>query len=244
MTPYSGRFFRERQNGARSSARVVVPLVLAATGARSVVDVGCGVGTWLAVFRELGTERILGVDGDYVDPAQLEIPADHFLAHDLREPLHLDERFDLAVCLEVAEHLPAAAATRLVADLTGLAPVVLFSAAIPGQGGTGHVGERWQDEWAELFAEREYDPVDLVRPAIWEDPAVDEWYAQNMLLYVARSEARRFPRLAAAGLPLRIVHPRVHAAQAIEPGVRPAAARLAGALRRAAARRAPQRPTD
>jgi SAM-dependent methyltransferase len=234
---YGRGFFEARRGGSRASAEVVVPIVLELVDVLSVVDVGCGTGSWLAAFRSRGADRVLGIDGDYVDRSTLEIPAESFVAHDLGQTLDLDERFDLAMSLEVAEHLPAAAAERLVATLTELAPVVLFSAAIPEQGGTGHVSERWQDEWAALFAARGFDPVDAIRPRVWNDDRVDEWYAQNTLLYVARAEAARFPRLRAeAALPLRVVHPRVHAAQSVEPGVRVAGGRFLRALRRSVAR--------
>lgn len=142
MTVYDERFFEELREGARSSARAVVPLVMRMLAPASVVDVGCGLGTWLAVFAENGISDFLGIDGSYVDPLRLEIPRGRFLPHDLSTPLRLDRRFDLAVSLEVAEHLPGSAAETCVGSLAELAPLVLFSAAIPFQGGTNHVNEQ------------------------------------------------------------------------------------------------------
>jgi 2-polyprenyl-3-methyl-5-hydroxy-6-metoxy-1,4-benzoquinol methylase len=156
--PYTNDYYDALREGARRSARVVVPLVLGLVPARSVIDVGCGRGTWLAVFRAHGVEEVRGVDGDYVDRGRLEIPADRFEAHDLTRPLRPAGRFDLAVSLEVAEHLPAEAADAFVGSLTLLAPVVLFSAAAPYQGGEGHVNERWPAYWAGRFAARGVRP--------------------------------------------------------------------------------------
>ena len=201
---YSPRWFEARSGGARRSATVILPLLFEIARPRSVVDLGCGTGSWLAVAREMGAE-VLGVDGDYVDRAQLEIPADRFLAHDLSEPLRLEESFDLAICLEVGEHLPPERSEALVQTLTGLAPVVAFSAAIPGQGGTGHVNERWQDYWAGLFAARGYRTLDLVRPRVWDDESVKHYYAQNLLVY---ADPQRVEVPAAPEIPLRLVHPR------------------------------------
>ena len=113
----------------------MVPLVLQLLPVRSVVDVGCGDGSWLVVFRKLGVKEILGIDGEYVDPGLLQIPQDCFQAFDLAKPFSLGRVFDLAVSLEVAEHLPAECAPGFVECLTRLAPSVLFSAAIPFQGG-------------------------------------------------------------------------------------------------------------
>jgi 2-polyprenyl-3-methyl-5-hydroxy-6-metoxy-1,4-benzoquinol methylase len=114
---YGDVYFASQRGSAASSARVVLPLVFQWTHPRSVVDVGCGIGTWLAAAIELGVSDVLGVDGSYVNPAQLEIPAAAFIAHDLEDRLALDRRFDLATCLEVAEHLPKTRSGSLIDDL-------------------------------------------------------------------------------------------------------------------------------
>ena len=148
---YTPQFYDLHQDGARRSARQIIPLVLNWVRANSVVDVGCGTGSWLATVRECGNDDIIGVDGDYVYQSQLEIPRATFVARDLTRPVDLGRSFDLAISLEVAEHLPAPCASTFVASLVKLAPIVLFSAAIPGQGGTDHVNEQWQDYGAICF---------------------------------------------------------------------------------------------
>ncbi len=95
----------------------------------------------------------------------------------------LPRRFDLACSLEVAEHLPQAAAEDFVRLLVAAAPVVLFGAAIPGQGGPGHVNEQRQSWWAAKFARHGYVAVDCIRPAVWHVPDVEWYYAQNILVY-------------------------------------------------------------
>src|ERR1700730_3858057 len=150
--PYNSVFFAEQRSGSLRSAKVVVPIVTQLIRPKTVVDVGCGCGTWLSVFKDQGTSRILGLDGDYVDTSSLLIPRDCFRAVDLNRPVDLDEKFDLTVCLEVAEHLPKASAEPLIRSLCHLAPVVLFSAAVPMQAGTHHVNEQWPDYWKALFA--------------------------------------------------------------------------------------------
>jgi SAM-dependent methyltransferase len=211
--PYTADFFAVHRAGARRSARVVVPFVLELVAARSAIDVGCGDGTWLSVFREYGIEDVYGVDGDYVDRDRLEIPRDRFHPHDLTRPLHLDRTFDLAVSLEVAEHLPAEAAEGFVASLVRLAPVVLFSAAAPYQGGEHHVNEQWPAYWAERFARHDFLPVDCLRRRIWAHPDVEWWYAQNAFLYVERKRLETDAALnreyeSAGPVALALVHPR------------------------------------
>ena len=182
---YSEKFYARVSPGSLSSARVVLPIVFDLLQPHRVADIGCGTGMWLAVCRELGAQRILGVDGKWVTSRTLQIPVESFQSADLCEPLSLPEAFDLVISVEAAEHLPERRAESLVADLVRLGKAVLFSGAVPRQGGESHVNEQWQDYWAQLFAKQGYVPIDCVRPIVWSDPRVDYWYAQNVLLYVA-----------------------------------------------------------
>ncbi len=183
---YSRGFFEGHSPGVRQSARKIVPIVLHLVQPKSVIDVGCGTGTWLSVLMEYGVADVLGIDGPYVEPDMLEIPAEQFLAADLRQPFKLERQFDLALCLEVAEHLPAADSPKLMESLVALSPIILFSAAIPFQGGVRHLNEQWPDYWAGLFRERGYLPIDCIRPRIWSHPDVAFYYAQNMILFGRR----------------------------------------------------------
>jgi SAM-dependent methyltransferase len=211
MNTYPDEYYDWLLEGSRRSARVVVPIVMELVRPKRVVDVGCGFGTWLAVFRDHGAEEILGIDGEYVNQQRLEIAAHEFLVCDLCRPTAVERRFDLAVSLEVAEHLPEESADAFVAFLTTLAPVVLFSAAIPGQGGKNHVNEQWPEYWAARFEERRYRMFDYIRNRIWDSPDVEWWYAQNILLF-SRAHIPAPPESAVAGETrwpgVRRVHPR------------------------------------
>ena len=96
-------------------------------------------------------------------------------------------RFDLAISLEVAEHLEPQRSDSLVRDLCALADTVLFAAAIPFQGGAGHINERWQSWWAQKFSENGYDPFDVLRRDIWGRRDIAWWYKQNTIFYVKRN---------------------------------------------------------
>jgi len=143
-----------------------------------------------------GIKKCLGIDGEWIDKIDknmLEILLQNFKVHDLRKPLTLKERFDLCICLEIAEHLPFRYSKTLVNSLTDLSPVILFSAAIPLQGGEGHVNEQWPDYWASLFEKKGYVVVDYIRDKIWMDESVEWWYAQNSLFF-ADSKFLRYIR--------------------------------------------------
>lgn len=186
-TPYDGTFFDAVDKSALSSARAIVPLVQELMPFRSVVDFGCGRGAWLKVFHEHGADTFLGLDGDYVEQSKLLIPPNCFRVTDLTKPVEPPGRFDLAICLEVAEHLPRKAAAPLVESLCKCAPAVLFSAAIPGQGGTQHINEQWPEFWSDLFSRNGFDRLDPVRRFVIADRRVAPWYKQNTYIYVERS---------------------------------------------------------
>jgi SAM-dependent methyltransferase len=196
--PYGEAFFADQAEGSLRSARVIAPLVVDLVHPTSIVDVGCGIGTWLSAFRESGVRQVQGFDGAYVDRTKLLIPAESFTAVDLRTPEALTGTYDLALCLEVAEHLPTAVSGRLVAALTGLAPVVLFSAAIPAQEGTAHLNEQWPAFWIAHFERLGFRAVDALRPVIRDDARVDWWYRQNILLFANDAALVASSRLAAA----------------------------------------------
>jgi hypothetical protein len=209
--PYTTSFYKTYLEESRNSARSLLPHVMRMFSPRSVIDIGCGVGTWLSVFQEIGVVKTLGVDGAYVDRSQLLISDDSFRCHDLSQPLRLDETFELAVSLEVAEHIPAASAQNFVDSVTRLAPMVLFSAAIPHQGGDGHVNEQWPEYWLERFARRQFVAYDCIRSLVWDEPSVAYYYAQNAFVFVQRDCVDNYPFLAdlrPAVQGLARVHPR------------------------------------
>jgi SAM-dependent methyltransferase len=212
MPDYSAAFFDLLESGSRRSAEVVVPLLLDLAGPASVVDVGCGRGQWLAVVRECGIQDVFGLDGRDVDTTRLAIPPECFREVDLSTGFSIERRFDLVLCLEVAEHLPASRAERFLDCLTALGPVVAFSAAIPHQGGVHHVNEQWPDYWIRRFDDRGYRSFDPIRAGIWDNASVEYWYAQNLLVFVAADAVDRLPGLASGRLtasdPPALVHPR------------------------------------
>ena len=173
----------------------------------------------------------MGVDGDWVAPEALAIAPDRFVSRDLCEPLDLGRSFDLALCLEVAEHVPASAADTLLRSLARHAPAVLFSAAIPFQGGRHHVNEQWQSHWIGRFAELGFGVHDVVRPAVWTDPGVEPWYAQNALLFVEHARATALGLEADAPLQADLVHPGLHTIRNAQPALKPSLRLLPRAVR-------------
>jgi SAM-dependent methyltransferase len=185
---YNEDFYQEQAGGSYRSALLYVPHLLKYFSPGSVVDVGCGRGTWLKAFKENGVTSLTGFDGEWNTQKNMIEPSIRFFSADLNHFSNSEKaKFDLAVSLGVAEHLKESSALQFIAGLASLAEVVLFSSAFVKQGGPGHINEQFHSYWAKLFREHGYHPYDLFRPTFWGHPEVEFWYQQNTFLYVKES---------------------------------------------------------
>ena len=195
-TQYGKSFFADRRALTVASAERVLEILWEHVQPQSVLDAGCATGIWLAACKMRGATTVCGIDGSWMPLEQLEIEASEFSEHDFGKSMPSETgNFDMALCIELAEHLSVSAGRELIDFLTAHTDLVLFSAAVPGQGGTGHINERVQSYWHELFSGRDFVCFDIIRPAIWEDGRVNVIYRQNMLLY-ARSGSEAYRALA------------------------------------------------
>ena len=190
---YDAEFFDYLDRGARRSAARMVPIIAERLRPRSVLDVGCGRGVWIAAWTLAGTEDCLGVDGDYVDRRRLAIPGERFVAHDLSRPFDLGREFDLVQSLETAEHIDERCADTFIDNLCRHGRLVMFSAAVPGQGGESHVNERPPDYWRRKFLTRGFVAYDWPRAAVRGLSEIEPWYRYNALLFATDDAALRLP---------------------------------------------------
>jgi hypothetical protein len=208
MHGYPPEYFAYVNGGSVRSAEIVLPIVKSLVKVTNVADFGCATGVWLAVWQWLGVQDIVGCDGPYVDAASLLFDSTRFVAADLASTVRLGRRFDLVQSLEVAEHIRAEAAETFVDTLASHAPVVLFSAAPPGQGGEHHVNEQPLDYWRALFRQRGFHALDALRPRLVGEKRVEPWYRYNSLFFVddsclARLDADLRSQVVPDGVPLR-----------------------------------------
>lgn len=169
-----------------SAAEQVLPVLFEIYKPSSILDVGCGLGNWIEVAKKISGAEIKGVDGDYVDRRLLKIEENEFVECDLTKPFDLNRKFDLAICLEVAEHLPEASAEGFIKSITNHSDVIMFSAALPGQGGQHHINEQWPSYWQEHFNNCGFEMMDFFRFKIWNNPKIEYWYKQNLFLVVRK----------------------------------------------------------
>ena len=191
---YSTDFYDYIDAGSRASAQTVSGLILGEMKVKSLLDVGSGHGAWAGEWMKAGLKDVLAVDGDYVERDQLVIPPERFRAHDLATPLDLDRKFDLVQSLEVAEHLPGDRAAGFVENLTRHGDVILFSAAVPHQGGEHHVNEQPPEYWRKLFTAQGYEVFDWIRPRLADRREVKAWYRFNSFIYANKAGQKRLTK--------------------------------------------------
>lgn len=166
------------------SPHIIVPVIYDILKPDSVVDIGCGLGTFLHVFKQCGAKEIMGLDGPWINKEKLSqyLDKDSFQIVNLHEPIRLQKKYDLAICLEVAEHIAPESADIIVESLVSLSKTILFSAAVPFQGGQNHLNEQYIDYWKQKFARHDYIVHDVLRFIFWNNKNVFWWYKQNMYL--------------------------------------------------------------
>lgn len=191
MTPinYQDNFHNIHFQNSLNSAKEIVPLFLSYYAPNSVLDVGCGLGSWLKVFEENKCE-IFGIDGDYIRTEDLIFDEHKFKDYDLNVKFDLQKKFDLVTSLEVAEHITSENAQVFIDSLCKHGDLILFSAAIPGQEGTLHFNEQYNDYWINLFSKNDYHCIDFLRHKIWNNTNISWWYRQNILIFIKNSEIK------------------------------------------------------
>lgn len=219
MPKYDAQFYANNLDGSTVAAQKLIPILAHIFDPNSYLDVGCGTATWLKVAQSLGINEVFGVDGPWAESA-LVISMDNFRAVDLNKPFELGRRYDIAASLEVAEHVHPDSADTFVENLTKHADVILFGAAAPYQGGTGHVNEQWPGYWIEKFAARNYLCFDIIRWRIWNDRTVEPWYSQNTFIFINSARHDHLAKAAAISAPvtsaeaIAVIHPQLWTWQA------------------------------
>jgi SAM-dependent methyltransferase len=181
---YDRSYFAALDGVHRPLYRLLADVVADLYGPRTAVDVGCGTGLILSRLQERGVE-VTGIEGSRhaIEASGL---ADRVVKANLERSIPRLGRFDVCFCIEVAEHLPGRAASGLVAALTDMSDVVVFTAATPGQGGSHHVNEQPQSYWETRFAERGFRR-DGERESQLKDGiasiAEPAWMHRNLMLF-------------------------------------------------------------
>lgn len=189
MTQYPSDWHDKFGKKTQDSANIILSRLSKLWNIESCVEVGCGQGHWSDAALKLGCKKIHAMDGPWNDPDNLIIDKQFYESKAIDRSFVIEGQYDLAICLEVAEHVDSKYCMDLVNQLTRSAKLILFGASIPHQGGFGHINEQWQGWWAEKFLNASFVAFDIIRPAIWTDDRVHYWYKQNAILYVHKDIA-------------------------------------------------------
>jgi SAM-dependent methyltransferase len=178
-----------------TSAKEIVPYIKELINPLSVIDIGCGLGQWLKVFKDEGITDVVGIDGYHVKLSDLYIDKNEFIPWDIShiDKISIKRRFDLCLCLEVAEHIDSKYSLSLINSLISFSDVIIFSAAIPNQTGENHINEQFPDYWRNIFSKFDYVFLDPFRSKYWKNDKVNWWYCQNMFLVVKIDLINRYP---------------------------------------------------
>lgn len=204
---YDEKFYLTNQKDIKS-AHIILKYILERLKPKSVVDFGCGSGTWLSEVSKLGISEFIGIDGDYVNKKWLLFDSKKFKSSDLTKEIKLDKKFDLAISLEVAEHIDEKYSDVYLSNIVSSSDIILFSAAIPNQGGTNHINEQYPRYWINKFNLLGYDCLDVLRSIFWDNDNIAFWYRQNIMLFVKNDISndirKKFKQI---NMPTDLVHP-------------------------------------
>ena len=183
MTAYDEELLERNEREARSSAEIIVPFLLSRYHPRDLLDIGCARGLWASIAHAAGV-FVFGIDDAEIPPDKLLIPEDRYIRLDFESDIRsVRADYDMALCLEVAEHLTPGSGDRLVEWLCRSAKTIVWSAAVPFQGGSGHINEQWPSYWHERFRKLGFEPDGMPRLALWHTKSIQPYYRQNLMVY-------------------------------------------------------------
>ena len=177
---YNQSYYEVMRDKNPEIADVMMPIILNVLNPHSIVDFGCGIGAFLveAVIRGI---EVLGIDGDYINRDDLLFPDKYFYPFDLSEEMNINKKYDLAMSLEVAEHISEEYADVFVSNIVQSADIIIFSAAIPRQNGTGHINLKPTSYWCNKFEKYGYSPSNCLREIFWNSN-IQSLRRQNIIL--------------------------------------------------------------
>ncbi|MDD5032123.1 MAG: class I SAM-dependent methyltransferase [Patescibacteria group bacterium] len=183
---YDRRFFKNTIKLESYSAKAAVNILIKHFYPKSIIDIGCGAGIYLKEFADRGV-KIRGVDGSPAAKKE-SLVGNKIKIHDLCQPLPSKKQFDLCLCFEVAEHLEEKCAPTLISTLTRLSPLVVFTAATPGQGprSIGHINEQPPAYWIKKFERKNFELDKKLTAKIKKEMKAKNvvwWIVKNLMVF-------------------------------------------------------------
>ena len=190
------------------SAKIILPIIFKYYKPNSVIDIGCGIGSWLKAVNEIGVNKFIGIDGNEIEEKFLLVSRKYIKIDNLETHENINnEKYDLAMSIEVAEHLHNSCSVNFIETLTSYSDVILFSAAIPYQAGEHHINCNPPQFWVDIFKKYGYDCYDFRNDLMnmWEK--INPCYSQNILLFAKEKYRNTFSKFNLTEKPIFYYHP-------------------------------------
>lgn len=205
---YDDAFYQKHRAGSYRSAHLILSYINAHYPINSVIDYGCGIGTWCIAAKELGIDEVYGVDSNLLNHDMLSNQQIEFRQLDIAKPIDLYRDFDMAMSMEVGEHLQESVSDIYIKNLIRHTELVLFSAAVPGQEGLHHINEQPLSYWVEKFRVYDFLLFDVLRGVFWSNQEIEPWYRNNVVLFAHKSLVSELDRQLPSPPPITdIIHP-------------------------------------
>lgn len=207
---YDEKYYRKHEKGSYCSAIHILEYLQTFLSIHSIIDFGCGMGTWgrAALDLDMKINDFLGIDQHKYDESYMAIAQKNYMTYDLRKSFNINRKYDLAISVEVAEHIPSIYSDIFVKNICLHSDVILFSAALPFQGGSGHINEQTCSYWINKFKQNDYIAIDCVRPKFWDNENIEVWYKNNCLLFVKDHLYKKiYSDIPEVKYPADIIHP-------------------------------------
>lgn len=188
---YDAKFYDLNITEGTKMAIWFVPLLREIFQFKSLLDVGCGTGHYLRFCVDHGLSDVLGIEGSPHAFERLLVDKSQVVRHDLREPFRAGRKWDVALSIEVAEHIDKASAGTYVRTLATSSDTVVLTAARPGQGGRAHVNLQPPEWWQERFRQEHFEYDERlterlkagIRRARESGAFVTSWFEPNVMVF-------------------------------------------------------------
>lgn len=205
---YDKAYYKRHEKGSYQSALILLNYLKDFLKINSIIDFGCGMGTWGKAAKDIGITNYIGVDQHYYNDKYMVIEKNSYIQHDLRNKFFVQRSFDLAISVEVAEHIDSVYENTFIENICNSSDIILFSAALPEQGGTGHINERPCSYWNSKFDALGYVLIDCIRPFFWNNKNIEIWYRNNCTLYIKKEKFDTIKSyIPQSSFPIDIIHP-------------------------------------
>jgi cyclopropane fatty-acyl-phospholipid synthase-like methyltransferase len=185
---YDHKFFQNTIKLEAESAAQFVDVLLKFYLPNSIVDIGCGAGIYLNEFAKRGISDWLGIDGSPSAKENFLLNKNELIIFDLAQEYQFKKKYDLGLCLEVAEHLREQDADTLIKTITEASDTIIFTAAIPGQGprSIGHINEQPHSYWIKKFKDKNFSYLESRTEEMREEMkknGVVWWLVNNLMVF-------------------------------------------------------------